>query len=31
MENNNSFNSEPYLKISNLLLGAIVNSKDLLT
>ncbi|MBA7577699.1 hypothetical protein ES708_19552 [subsurface metagenome] len=27
----NDFNSDPYLKITNLLLGAIVNSKDLLT
>lgn len=30
MENNN-FDGDPYLKISNLLLGAIVNSKELLT
>lgn len=27
----NDFNGDPYLKITNLLLGAIVNSKDLLT
>jgi len=31
MVNDNDFNGDPYLKISNLLLGAIVNSKDLLT
>ncbi len=31
MGNENNFNGDPYLKISNLLLGAIVNSKDLLT
>jgi len=31
MVNDNDYNGDPYLKITNLLLGAIVNSKDLLT
>ena len=31
MVNGNDFNGDPYLKISDLLLGAIINSKDLLT
>jgi phage replication O-like protein O len=31
MDNENNFDGDPYLKIVNLLFGAIVNSKDLLT